>query len=298
MKAEINENELVIWTPCWGTKHLDYLRNFAIPGAMQAGNIPACGYQKIFVEGSTIGDPSELQEILTKGFSGLPADVQVVEWFNERDATLTSLTLVVQMCLHRRSRMLLLMPDTIIANGGIFNMREYARGNGVSVAAPHLRVNADSLIASTSWKGWFKASGIQSGELVSYAMLHPHQSLSASFTHRDNGTFQGGIALKELSENLTTAIHFLPTVYLSAFTESDLRFFERASAFRAYDHEWPAHLANEGRLRIFGSSELFFAVELTDPDRNLVEIKPGSAFEEDSNQGPFWMRCFVGALHS
>jgi len=291
MQANIDESTLTVFVPAWGSKNLGYLRDFALPSVLQPGNLPACGYSKIYVEGSGVGNTDELREILTKGFAGFPADVRCVEAANEYEAMLGGLKRVISLCLTRRSRMLLLMPDTVIAEGGIYHMREYARGNHVSVAAPHLRVNAPSFCASPLPKRTAKS-------LVGLAFNHAHQSSQASHTARDNGTYKGGIAMQSLDLGLQTIIHFLPTVYLAAFTQSDLEFFQGAKDFGWWDHHWPAHLAKEGRLRVFGSSELFFAVELTDPERNRVEVRPNSAFEEDSDQGPFWMRCFVGALHS
>lgn len=293
---QIDEDALTIFIPAWGTLHLDYLRKFALPSVLQSGNLPACGYSKIYVEGSTINATEPLPEILQSAFASLPAEVTISSYSLHEMALLTGLKNVIRKCIERRTRMLLVMPDTIFANFGICNMRDYARGKPVSVAAPHLRVMTDSF--SQELTGYFNISAtIPSSDLVRMAMTHAHQSLLDSFSDRDNGTLTGGISMTRVDERLATIIHYLPTVYLAWFTESDAAFFNGVKFFGAWDHDWHNHLAHEGRFRVFGSSALFFAAELTDPAANRIKVEPGSRLEEHSTEGPDFMRCFVGAIH-
>jgi hypothetical protein len=293
--ADIDEESLTVFCPAWGPAHLDMLSRYALPSVMQDGNLPACGYNKIIVEGSSVGNSQALRDVLTQGFSKLPVEVRVMEFPAHEQALLSGLRQVIRLCMHRHTRLLLLMPDTIIANGGIFNMLTYCRDKPVSVAAPHLRVNADTFTATFDTRIF--QHRMESSELVNLAMIHAHQSLSASYARRDNGTQRGGISLTYLSDRLTTIIHYLPTVYLAWFEESDAAFFDRAGFFGFWDHQWNQHLAAQGRLRVFGSSELFFAVELTRPDYNRISVVPGSRLEEHSEEGLLALKSFVGVLH-
>jgi hypothetical protein len=288
--TNIDESSLVIFCPAWGQKYLDYLRRYALPSVMQPGNLPACGYEQITVLASTVGDKSLLENILVQGFDPLPAAIHVKAYPESPHhalAQLEHLRHVIRNCIESRRRMLLMMPDTIIANGGIFNMRQYARGKPVSVAAPHLRVTENPE----------QPVPISSKELVNWAMAHPHQSLTDSFCDKDHGTLTGAISLTRITPQMTTIIHYVPTVYLAWFTESDAAFFGRAPLFCEYDRSWDKHLESEGRLRVFGSSELFFAVELTDPDKNRIVVVPGSKLEEHSEFGCKNLKPFVGVLH-
>jgi len=265
------------------------LKRHALPSVMQEGNLPACGWTRLIVRGSTIGPVEPLTEVLTKAFKGYPAEISVESHGSDREATLGSLKGAIRHCIEQRCRLLLVMPDTLIANGGISNMRSYARGKPVSVAAPHLRVTAFPQHRKT----------LKAADLVSHALnSKPHQSVSDSFSDKDNGTRKGGISLTRINDHLTTIIHYLPTVYLAWFEESDAAFFDRAIAFRDWDHEWDAHLDREGRLRVVCDSEFFFAIELTEPGMNLIEITPESRLEEHSELGLLNLKSFVGTLRS
>ncbi len=298
MPTEIDESTITIFCPCWGQRCLSDLERYALPSILQPGNLPACGYSKIIVRGSTIGHSEPLMRALQPGFNGIPgAELWAYVYGSEQSALLDGLRDTIRHCITTRTRMLLMMPDTIIANGGIGNMREYARGKPVSVAAPHLRVTKPpELICLPSIpEGKFPVMSPES--LVRFAFANPHQSLTDSFSDRDNGTRYGGISLTRISDRLTTIIHHVVTTYLCWFTESDARFFDSVTAFRAFDHEWPKLLLQEQRLRVFGSSELFFAVELTEPHMNRIEVFPGTRLEEHSEIGHLALKPFVGALH-
>ena len=290
--TNIDESTLLIFCPAWGQKHLDCLRRYALPSVMQSGNLPACGYKHILIYGTTVGSSDPLRQVLSDGIKLPSVEIWCVNYESGDAALLDGLRRAIQLCINHRTRMLLMMPDTIIANGGIFNMRQYARGKPVSVAAPHLRVTS----APFAYRDTFGT--IEPRILVQFALGHPaHQATTDSYCDKDHGTLTGAISLTRISERLTTIIHYVPTVYLAWFTESDAAFFSRAPLFCEYDRSWDKHLESEGRLRVFGSSELFFAVELTDPDKNRIAVVPGSRLEEHSEFGCKNLKPFVGVLH-
>lgn len=294
--SNIDEDSICVFIPAWGDLHLGYLKRFALPSVLQPGNLPACGYSKIIVRGASVGPIEPLMRVLSEGFQGIPGvEFLVHDYGDHENALLQGFRDTIRFCIERKCRMLLAMPDTIFANGGIFNMRQYARGKPVSVAAAHLRVNANT--ATTGSEAGFLTSPVGAQELVGIAMRNAHQSQTESYAENDNGTLTGGISLTRISDRLRTCIHFLPTTYLAWFTESDAAFFNGVKFFGSIDHDWPRHLYNEGRFRVFGSSDLFFAVELTDPAANRIKVEPASRLEEDSTAGPDFMKCFVGALH-
>lgn len=294
----IDDSTITIFCPCWNEPHLGYLRKFVIPSLLQPGNLPACGWSKIVVRGSTIGPIEPLMRTLSEGFEGIHGVEYLVSSFpNHESALLDGLRHTIRHCISTQTRMLLLMPDTIFSNGGIFNMRQYARRKPVSVAAPHLRVIEAPLIDTAPRIPEGPLPILSSQELVRYAMANPHQSLTDSFSDRDNGTRTGGISLTRISEKLTTIIHYLPTTYLAWFTESDADFFDKQPYFGSYDHYWLPHLGREGRLRVVSNSEFFFAVELTQPHLNRIPVHPNTSLEEHSEFGHLPLKAFVGTLH-
>jgi len=246
----------------------------------------------IGVAGSTTaGNGGRLGGILSKAIGTVFINVEEFD-IDDTSALIRHLRGVINGCIAARSRLLILMPDTIFADGSILNMRRYAMNKPVCVAAPHLRVNADQFIALK------ERIVYPPRRLVDRALRCAHQSQACSYTQADHGTLYGGIALTKLDEHTTTIIHYLPTVYLACFDERDATHFQEAHDFGAWDHTWPNHLADVGRLRVFGSSDLFFAVELTEPGSNQVPVLAGSALEEDCRIGLPWLKCFVGELKS
>lgn len=254
---------------------------------MQPMNLPACDYKTIRVIGTTIGSGDPLAAVLKE----LPGNsIEIQQFHDTSNPILDGLRLVIRECIAQHSRMLILMPDVVFADGSIFNMRRYAFSKPVSVAFPHLRVNAEHFTKLCYFP-------IRPGQLVRMAQECAHQSQYDSYTHKDNGTLYGGIALTHVDDTVTTIIHYLPSVFFAWFDQTDLTHFMAASDFGAWDHTWNNHLANTGRFRVFGSSDLAFAAELTDIDRNRIQVVPGTKIEEDSRIGLPWMKCFVGVLN-
>lgn len=295
--TDIDEDSITLFVPAWGQTHLDYLRRFALPSVLQSGNLPACNWNRIIVRGSTVGPVGPLMGVLSEAFKGYPAEFQITDYGTHDNALLGALRDTIRHCITTQTRMLLVIPDAIFANGSIFNMRQYARGKPVCFAAPHLRVEVGPFIKSfDETRKISTIEGSPSDWLVRMAFDHPHQSLTGSFDDKDNGTLTGGISLTWISEELTTIIHYLPNIWLAWFTESDADFFNSATSFCAYDHHWGKHLDGEGRLRVISDSSFFFAVELTDPAANRIQVRPGSRLDERSEAGHSNLGAFVGTL--
>lgn len=293
--TDIDEGSICLFVPAWGKTHLDYLRRFALPSVLQPGNLPACDYKRIIVRGSTVGPVGPLMDVLSEAFKGYPAEFQITDYGTHDKALLGALRDTIRHCITTRTRMLLVIPDAIFANGSIFNMRQFVRGKPVCFAAPHLRVNSgDAMDALESFNGI--STILQPSDLVRLAFYAPHQSLTDSFNDRDNGTLTGGISLTRISDRLTTIIHHLPNIWMAWFTESDAAFFHAAQSFCAYDHHWGKHLDGEGRLRVVSDSSFFFAVELTDPAANRIQVRSGSELDERSEAGHSNLGAFVGTL--
>ena len=69
--------------------------------------------------------------------------------------------------------------------------------------------------------------------------------------------------------------HLQPTVFLARQNARDYGFFAaRPNARGLWDHHWPEILAQDGRLRIIGSSDAFFVAELTDAATHNTELRP------------------------
>ena len=103
----------------------------------------------------------------------------------------------------------------------------------------------------------------ENDELVDLAFEHGHQSLLGSIDNEYcNRTFVG-LSIRKITDNTYTVIHNLPMVWLANFTKDDLRFFK--TPWSIWDDRWASLLLRQNRLKVAGSRDLFFCVDLTAP---------------------------------
>ncbi|HEX6827263.1 MAG TPA: hypothetical protein VF077_13170 [Nitrospiraceae bacterium] len=263
----MNDHELTILVPCWGEHHTDMLKRIPLRSLMQSGNLPACGLRRIYVDGFTKpGEEARLSEAIRSELGSLPIEIQVdpiPQGLDKWKHDLHPLLNIIDRVLQRGTKMLAVMPDIGFGNGSIGNLFRYARGKNVCVSAPHLRVLPDCPI---QWP-------MTNAELLRLAMKHPHQSQREAWVNKSRNGHMGGISLTPLTDRLTAMVHHLPTPFLSTMSVSDRDFFRQAPDMGSFDHRWPSLLMMEGRYRVIGSSELFFAVEITEAHNNHVEMK-------------------------
>lgn len=261
---------LALWIPVWGAKHLDMLDRFALPSVMQPGNLPACelGRATAFVC-TTSADAEAARAIVEKHLGALPLGVEMV--IDQK----SGVGRVVAGCLARDVQLLTVMPDAIVGDGSIGNLVRFAANRPITVAAAHLRVNRAAFMAH--YPNGF--TGASNAELVDLALMCAHQSTLAAWSDKDNGTEMGGVSLTRLDARTVAAIHHLPSPWLVSFKPGDLSQFS-GNDMGGWDHAWPAKLVEEERLRVLASSDIFFAVELTEPNSNTTVVVPGSANQD------------------
>jgi len=172
----------------------------------------------------------------------------------------------IKMCITYGAQFLTAPPDTIFGNGSIANMREMARARDTVVFVPHVRVCPQiSTELSTS---------LSNAQLVGAAWRHLHKTWSeAQDGLLQINSFIGGVSWNHLRDGLYSVSHRLPTPYLINFTPEDLVFFKNQIHFGCIDHEWPSELIPEERMRVVGSSDAAFMVEITEPDQNVPPLE-------------------------
>lgn len=174
--------------------------------------------------------------------------------------------------IQSKSKMLLCPPDTIFGDGTIPNLLELGRGPGTCVAVPHPRV-LPKVLDEIEYLGATRGS-LTNAQLVTMAFKHQHAAFEfAEMGHKNNNSYVGGIAYKKLENGLYSVQHRLPTPYLMDFDIGDFNWWWGVVSFGALDHTWPgARLIKQERLRVVGSSDACFIVEITDHDKNVPPI--------------------------
>ena len=197
-----------------------------------------------------------------------------VERFNE--ATNNSLLKeIIRKGIETGARVLFLNPDYYFSENALQHLVSYKSKNNMCVAATHVRVN------DSAFKGALDhvKGDISAPKLVSMAMTCLHDSWGKSFVNEDeNNSFISGSAIQPVGDNLWTVSFRIPTVFMANFQQSDMDFLQR---FDLYDHEWPCELIKDQRFKFAGSSDFFFAVELTREFTNTPSTERGRLWNDD-----------------
>ncbi len=187
------------------------------------------------------------------------------------DQAQSALVWQIERCLKNNKKMLFVPPDTLFGDGSVRGMLNSAREKNSCVVLPHPRVLPDIFKEKIAFQ-----LGLDNPSLVSLAWRHLHRSWSdAKVGHPLRNSFVGGVSWDEISTGLYTVKHMLPTVYLANFMPEDLVYFQTTGSFGSYDHLWPQELVAQGRQRYVASSDVAFAVEITEKDKNIPPIWPG-----------------------
>lgn len=173
-------------------------------------------------------------------------------------ALLKSLVLDLEKCLGGDA-LLTAQPDTIFGDGTIRTLVELGGEglNAISVSHPRVVSTFPDLTEPTS-----------NAKLVGLAFDHLHQGWkSANMRADENNCFKGGVGWREIGKDLYAVTVRIPTTYFVRPRIEDVDFLKTCKE-GGWDHDWPAHLVEQQRHRLIGSSDAAFMVELTDSKRN------------------------------
>ncbi|MQF67084.1 hypothetical protein FIM07_01410 [SAR202 cluster bacterium AD-802-F09_MRT_200m] len=281
------ENRKIIFhCLAWG-RFLDWFFSYTVPSLLQDGNIPALardGYEfKLYI----YTHPEEFEEITEKYDSCLTRlkdylPIEIVSLRELKAGWLTghywqsALIDQIKRCISEDATMFLTPPDTVFGNWSVSNAVKIVQGKNVCLAAAHARVKQESFIASNSATDLKKMDlKIENDELVDLAFEHGHEYLLGFLDDVDSNMTHGGISIRRINETTYSVVHNGPTPYLANFVKDDLKYFESSGS--SWDNRWPRLLLRQNRLKVVGSSDSFFCVEITPDDgRHLTNFQSGS----------------------
>ena len=190
------------------------------------------------------------------------------------DIAQQALVMEIEECFKTNSQMIMAPPDVFFGDGSIANLLALAsvRPKNMCFSAPHVRVDYDKFLAA------LPLGTIDNPRLVQLALANLHRSWSQSDVALDKrNTYYSGTSIQALPTlGFYAVTHVLPTCHLAQFTQDDLDAFKKYRT-GAWDHEWPALLVAKNRHRLIGSSDIFFAVELTKEKENIPKLHPATA---------------------
>ncbi len=168
-----------------------------------------------------------------------------------------------------------LNPDYFYGNESLKNLISYKFNNKMCLASLHVRVNTDEFTDK------IKAieGEVSNAQLASLSMKCLHRSWDESFTSADiNNSHVSGSATQQLANNLWAITFRIPTVFLAKFDHCDKEALKR---FDLYDHEWPTELVKQNRFKFVGSSDVFYAVELTKREENIPRLAGNMTWNDE-----------------
>jgi hypothetical protein len=168
-----------------------------------------------------------------------------------------------------------LNPDYFYGNDSLRNLISYKFKNKMCIASLHVRVDAEEFTKKIRTV----EGEVSNAQLVSLGMSHLHDSWGESFTSVDiNNSRISGSAVQQISNTLWAVTFRIPTVFLAKFDHSDKEALKR---FDMWDHEWPATLIEQNRYKFTGSSDMFFAVELTETQNNIPNLAANMTWNDE-----------------
>lgn len=267
--------QLRVFTSVWGDQHIDWFKKYCLQSLSWPKNrdcLDGATWTFLTLEDDVPKIEAALKEsgiqIENINFMLLPKN------FNPHQAgSLINEGLLIEMqnCIMYNTKMLLAPPDTIFGNGSIRSMLEVARQRDSVVFAVHARVNP-TIEATTE---------MSNAKLVTAAFKNLHKTWSEAV---DGGrekvnSYIGGVSWKWVGDGLYAVTHRLPTPYVFNWTPEDIVYFKNQLHWGTIDHSWPHEcLVHTERMRVIGSSDAAFMVEITPENEN---IPPVAAYHEN-----------------
>jgi len=262
--------KIAIFTTYWDS-YIEMFEKYNFPSLMSPGNIPKLlrdGYDvKWHVYSKVLGNN-------LKGYPGL-----VVHHYTESFDIFKGLEDFIRnnmdcICL-------MSCPDFFIGDKTLYNAVKIIENKPkmcLSVAHPRIslqKLNGMEIKAKTN------------AELVDFAFKYGHKCLVETEDSREPNLTWTGLSWRRIDENNYAVIHNLATPFLFQFTPEDIPIFCEENK-GTFDRGFLGHLQKLGRIKLCGSSDLCFFVEITndkhDPhfSSNLVyNDKP--CHEEEGN---------------
>ena len=159
--------------------------------------------------------------------------------------------------------------DVVFANGAISNGMRAIKGKRSCLASGVPRVSLEAFEGSN-----IDLEGFSSKKLVDSVFKHPHATVANAYDNKPVNCTGDGLSLRKIDSHLVTAVSSTPSVWLARFTKSDIGHFRRNS-FNSWDKGWVRKLIKEDRIRVAGTSSLFFCIELTSDSDKKPMLKKG-----------------------
>lgn len=266
---------VLIGTIVYG-EYIDIFETVCMRSLLQSGNIPSLirsGYTFLHtIYTRQDGDINRLRRVAEEySREGYEIVVDVIH----DGANLLFLHKFIDDGIEANAKSLFINPDLFFGDKSLKHLLGYKFKNDMCLAALHMRVDYgkfQEILKVTQ-------GDISNPQLVDIAMGCLHKSWKESFTNEDtNNCNASGSSMQKVGDKLWAVTFRIPTIYLAKFNKDDRN---DLSQFDHWDHEWPTQLMTANRYKFIGSSDMFFAVELTKTNANIPTVEHYRLWNDD-----------------
>lgn len=267
--------KVVFYTLAWGD-YIDNYFSYTLPSLLHESNIPNLvdrGYEISF-RLYTIEKSEEIQLKFKRQIKSIDQyKFDIVSFKKESDkASIIANQSTIEVLKHAIAKNLIIfmaVPDAVFSNYSVYNSVVYSYFKRRNFAAAHPRVNENFI---RKYKK-FPKDGFESNELVSYAMRNLHSSFKFAEENLTFNTCYSGFSFRRLSKSIFAITSNMPSTFVVIPNKEDVKFFETAGSFNEWDRGWLSFLLRKNRIKISGSSDMFFCIEITKETED-TKVKP------------------------
>jgi hypothetical protein len=273
-QKKTNKIDIIVW-PIWGEKFYNFFLNFCLPSLLQKGNLLwMCNNYLVEIDiyfRENINDLSNDKNIkYLKSLNNIKVNfINCDNIFNKnkKNPMIEIFSEHVKKSISNKSLSIQILADLVYSENFFFNLINTIDGKNYCYTFTHARVDHKK-ISSNLLKLKFNNKNynelkINSKKLVSLAsknlthtMIYQNDKIQMNLTHT-------GISYREFDKHIAVVSNVLHP-YFCNFEKNDNDFISNMKTFTETDRAFPSYLLMQSRLKVIASSNLLFAVELTD----------------------------------
>lgn len=276
---------LHIFTPAWGSKHLALMRSALGRSLLWPKNydtVREAKWHLVSVPQDAEAVKALAHELLPHAEVDICVDPRVMQASDHGLSLALDLMKVMDICIKDNAPMLMATPDFVYGDGTIRAMMEIADQPGTVAGMAHIRV-LPGFLAHIGFNVTGKIP--TNAQLMNIAFKNCHGTWQDTQCGADpTMSYHCGVSWKWLNENTAAVQHHMPSPFLVNFISKDKDVWRNGGepGFGFWDHDWPAFLLNDQRLRWIGSSDAAFMAEVTEPMANLGKMLPRNPLDPDA----------------
>ena len=295
-KHKSNTKKVYVFSVAWGD-YLDNYFNSTVPSIFQSSNLPALAAEEfdISLVLYTLEDPEKVSEKYRAIIDKYMPDNFTIEKIETNQAIVKYIMNVALLRFFRKAiddnaLFIWAPPDIIFSNGSLYNSVMSVYYKGVCFASMPVRVEID-ILKDESVKAMIeKGTVISSPKLVEIGLKNLHENFIYANDELDENTTHYGVSIRKITDQIYNVIGNMPSVWVAKPLEEDYRYFFNIGDFNQWDRGWLELLVKRNRLKIGGSSDQFFCVELTKNDMSFMAKKQKGQLGNDYSGDGFATR--------